>query len=102
VVAGQAERAGHARAVVIRRLHREPGHEPQASSSILRLMPGDLLMLVCIASVLVRPSRRHGRPRGRLCPSRPPRSSFLVGHRRDASRTRGHILHAVASCKTCR
>ena len=46
--------------------------------------------------------RRRGHSRGRLCPSRRPRSSFLVGHRRDASRTRGHDLHAVASLKTCR
>jgi len=68
-----------------------------ATSSILLLMLGDSFTFARIASVLVRPRRRHGHPRGRNCPSRPPRSSFLVGHRRDASRSRGHVLHAVAS-----
>ena len=38
----------------------------------------------------------------RICPSRPLRSSFLVGHHRDASRSRGHDLHAFTSRQTCR
>ena len=31
-----------------------------------------------------------------------PRSPFLVGHHRDASRSLGHFLHAVTSHQTCR
>ena len=46
--------------------------------------------------------RRHGHPRGKLCPPRPPRSPFLVGHHRDASRSLGHFMHAVTGHQTCR
>ena len=51
---------------------------------------------------LGRRRRRHGHPRGKLCPPRPPRSPFLVGHHRDASRSLGHFMHAVTGHQTCR
>jgi len=73
-----------------------------ATSSILLLMPGDSSVFARIASVEDRPHRRRGHPRGKLCPSRPPRSPFLVGHHRDASRSLGHVVHAVKSHQTCR
>jgi hypothetical protein len=48
------------------------------------------------------PPPLHGHPRGKLCPPRPPRSPFLVGHHRDASRSLGHFMHAVTGHQTCR
>ena len=72
------------------------------TSSILLLMPGDSFTFASIASVLDRRRRRHGHPRGKLCPLRPPRSPFLVGHHQDASRSLGHFVHAVTSHQTCR
>jgi len=38
--------------------------------------------------------------RDRLCPSRPPHWPFLVGHRRDANRSHGHVLHTATSSQT--
>ena len=40
--------------------------------------------------------------RDRLCPSRPPRSPFLVGHHRDLSRSDGRALHLATSSQPCR
>ena len=72
------------------------------TSSILLLMLGDSSVFARIASVLDRRRRRRGHPRGKLCPTRPPRSPFLVGHHQDASRSLGHVVHAVTSHQTCR
>ena len=64
----------------------------RATSSIVLLMPGDSSVFARIASVEGRPHRRHGHPRGKLCPLRPqdrfrePRELARVARSRRAAR----------------